>query len=394
MLKFSSYRYCLLLFNAFTLTALLTVLYFLLHTVLNGKWKLGLSRQGIILYAFLFCICFFFSSFGIAETWFWLIQVCTYLWSLIAIITIFTILLQERIVFWHWPVLIISAVLIGGCSESYAVMTLLLGAVLFFSLRGRERRQRRQRRWVVASVIGVLLISFAITASAPGNAVRSSQMPPPAPVRFVFIQLKEFTRLLLLRLPLISGYLVMLSLPWFLLGLQISNKERLTPSQVKKRLVRIVIGSVTFIFITLLPTSYFLSELAPDRGLSMISFVLCMVVGYGFFMGGQLIERETARERGLLGGVLIVYLLFSGGVLVNGLVVQTNIARTYDRAYDERNALLLKLEKEGRKDVVSVAPLPPSGMLYSFEISDDTTDFRNTHLKMGLGLHFSVVRGK
>jgi len=393
VLKYSSYRYCLLLFNLFTWSCLVAVFGYFLNTVINVKAKLEINKRTVFLFSILSAVCFFYSSFGIAETWFWLIQVCTYLWSLIAMCFLFTTLMQERTRFWHWLGVVFAAVLIGGCSESYAVMTLLLlGMQLmspyFFRKKKLVWALAEGKQWIGWVTLVVLLISFAITAFAPGNAVRSAMMPPPGPARFVFVQGKEFVRLLVFRLPLVLCYTGMLSLPWLLLGCRLSEGEGRDGVMLRRKLLRLAAGVVGFIFIMLLPTSYFLSELAPDRGLSLISLVLCLAIGRGYFLIGQYVGMKA--ERGVRG----VYVTLAVCLSVFGLLHQPLVARNYARAYDERNAALLKLEQEGRRSLVKVPMLPPSGMLYSFEITGDTTDYRNEHLKLGLGLHFPIISQK
>ena len=72
---------------------------------------------------------------------------------------------------------------------------------------------------------------------------------------------------------------------------------------------------------------------------------------------------------------------------------QQRIVSTYSVAADQRKEYLLNLQQSGNKKVITVKPLPPSGFLYSSEVTEDTINFRNEHYEDGLGLGFKIKKG-
>src|SRR5207249_2331990 len=83
IVSLNAFKYYHFVINCVTLFTLSFVLYFLLKKILTNKLNIQLSKKLILLYAILLTCSLFFSSYSIGETWFWLVQVCTYLWSII-----------------------------------------------------------------------------------------------------------------------------------------------------------------------------------------------------------------------------------------------------------------------------------------------------------------------
>jgi hypothetical protein len=73
-------------------------------------------------------------------------------------------------------------------------------------------------------------------------------------------------------------------------------------------------------------------------------------------------------------------------------IEEKRITYVYAAAYDNRMQTLIQSKSESSQKEISLAPLPPSGMLYSAEIIADTNDFRNRHLKNYLQLNITPKR--
>ena len=69
------------------------------------------------------------------------------------------------------------------------------------------------------------------------------------------------------------------------------------------------------------------------------------------------------------------------------LLNQKAITSQYAKAYDQR---LHYLKMNSDSPLLELAPLPPSGMLFSAEISVDPAHFSNQHLKKALHLSGKV----
>ena len=73
------------------------------------------------------------------------------------------------------------------------------------------------------------------------------------------------------------------------------------------------------------------------------------------------------------------------------IIQQYSITSNYSKANDARIAYVTDLNKTIEKDtLIILAPLPPSGMLYSTEIANDTTHFTNRELRLGYNLKFHL----
>ncbi len=65
----------------------------------------------------------------------------------------------------------------------------------------------------------------------------------------------------------------------------------------------------------------------------------------------------------------------------------TNIHYNYAKAFDQR----VNFIKENDTQLIQVKPLPYSGYIYSSEITADVNNFKNQHLKNGLGVKNNIV---
>ena len=80
-------------------------------------------------------------------------------------------------------------------------------------------------------------------------------------------------------------------------------------------------------------------------------------------------------------------------MLLFHIIYQSTIASKYSKVNDDRIAYVQELKTSNIKDtLILLTPLPPSGMLYSGEITPDTTHFTNRELKMGYELPFYVAK--
>jgi hypothetical protein len=88
------------------------------------------------------------------------------------------------------------------------------------------------------------------------------------------------------------------------------------------------------------------------------------------------------------GSVAIAFLILSFFI-----IQQLGIVRRYATAYDEREQLLTGLNQWVKSDtIIRVAPLPPPGMLYGAEITDDTSHHTNQHLRSWYKLRFHAIK--
>ena len=132
-------------------------------------------------------------------------------------------------------------------------------------------------------------------------------------------------------------------------------------------------------------------EAGPPRVLILVSFLLTIYfIGSFFFLGYANKVNQKQYRIIKLSSIIIGF-----AVMFFHLYDQYSIAKSYSIANDERIAFITKLNETVTKDtLVSLKPLPKSGMLYSSEISSDTTHFTNMELRIGYNLKYHVISEK
>lgn len=391
--SFIFYQY---VFGIVTLFFLLLIICLIIKRVFRLQLNIDFPVKYSWLFAIILTCCLFFTSYSTGETWFWLVSVCIYLWSIIISLTLFYVLMQKKNNIVQIALLVICSVFIGGASESFAlVIIFLLVAYLFFSNTVLKKNFTElileKRNLSIFTALCFLVISFAITMMAPGNEIRYGALPKADFAHLVWVQLKSFFKIIFIRTPLKLPYLLLFSMPWLVLG------NALSPLSEKVKLFSFIKGNLKFlllftalVFIFLIPTSFVMAELGPDRSLSQVSFLIAFAFALLFFKTGYCVEIKKT----LLQPVKMFVAVCAVAVLLFHVINQYMVTKEYAIAYDKRMHYLLQLKNQQQKETVSLNALPASGMLYSAEISTDTAYFANTFLEYGLHLPFSTKRKK
>ncbi|MBK5284805.1 MAG: hypothetical protein JJE25_05345 [Bacteroidia bacterium] len=386
VLSFHNNNLYLFSFSSITIILLIAVLDSLIRKITKTYSRLILSQHISVLYAIILTTALFFSSYSIGETWFWTVQVCTYLWSILMSLLLLNVLLEKNIKPHHVPLIIISTIFIGGASESFALVNIFLLVVYLTFSNGRFILYPKRNNKIIAALI-FLTASFTVTMLAPGNEVRLGFLPKVSFTETIWIQFKSFIKIDFIKTPILLPNILLFSFPWLILGRFFSGsmpKEKLKSifPAVKKYFVLLIV----LIFIFLIPTSFIMSELGPDRALSQISFFTTFSFSALFYYLGYKVEVSEKIFQTLK----FITLIFSIAVLFYHLSMQFPLTKKYAAAYDQRIELLKKMNQTEQTETIELKPLPVSGMLYSAEISRDTIDFRNQFLKKYLGIEKEI----
>ena len=126
--------------------------------------------------------------------------------------------------------------------------------------------------------------------------------------------------------------------------------------------------------------------MGPKRSLTQISFYLITLCTFLCFYSGytQNVFPKFVTPGFYISSITCLIILVATGVS------QQHIVSTYALALDQRTKALQELNEKGNTTWTKVEPLPPSGFLYSAEITTDTSHFSNLQYQKGLGLHFKV----
>ncbi len=395
VVSISNFKWTLFIFHLFTLVSLITILSLILQQILNIRLKFQLKKHEILLYTIITVMGLFFTSYSIGETWFWVVQVCTYLWCIIMSLVLIYTFLNKKTLWINFLLITIAALFIGGSSESYALINLfLLGGYLFFAnIRFQKPpflylHTSKNLNIKLSIAIIFLLIGFIITMAAPGNGVRYDALPHPSNTMLVWIQMKSFIKIIFFRTPLNLPMLLLFGAPWFLLGNQLQKRtSMLTFFHLTKSGLPYIFTFLTLIFIFLVPTSFIMAELGPDRALSFISFFITLSFSAGLFWAGM---RLTVGDKTIhLLKISIPVIMIT--LLSYHTINQRQITSTYAQSYDDRNSYLETAKQKTNNSRIIVDSLKPSGMLYSAEITNNPNHFSNQFLKDASGVKGEVI---
>lgn len=388
-LQFANAPYFLLVFGILTVSFIGLAIGNLIHRT-NELVGMNMKRNEIVLHSVLLLCTFFFVNFGIAETWFWYTSVCSYLLSLGAFIFLITELSKSKLNFSSFLILIVFPLFIGGASESFAVigiLALLFIFILSFSAHPKLRKLVKTNHRIKLGIALVLLtVSFTITALAPGNSIRLSMLPHPSVGSQVFAPFKAFVKVGFLTFKNQLVFLLLFSLPWFYLGYKQRETVLISWIDFIKKFKLIFIALLVLLFILILPSTLVLNETPPVRALEQFSFVLCFAAALLFFAAGKQVVVNSKRVEFLNRFSTWIMILF----LLACIFKQYHLAGKYAERYDARMKVLIGSSLQTNAALL-LDSLPPSGMLYSAEISVDSNFYSNQHLQHALQLSRGVA---
>lgn len=389
LMNFYDLPYFLFCFNSMLFILFLLVFLKLIKQLFQ-QLSIELESSKLVQFALLFFAGVFFTCFDKAESWFWYTSVCSYLISLLAFLFCIQLIFSESINAIHFVLLFILTAYIGGASESFAFSFLFLLSLAILLTYSKQHQlinllKKSTRNKLLFSSI-VLLLSFAITAIAPGNYERVSLLPKPEPLAQMFQPVKSMAHLMAYSIIPNLHHFFLFTIPWYFIGLNYREKEQTSFKLSISKLLLLFILVMFFCLIFMLPGILILHETPPGRALSLVSFFLYLILSLSFFLLGR---KLVFKPKGLnliakiYGCFMIVYLPFYMG---NQLLVASN----YAEAVDQRMIEISKGREKG-KDIV-LSALPASGFIYSAELSQEADFHSNQHLQHALKLDSPVRR--
>jgi hypothetical protein len=382
----------LLWYQGFSLFSLIAALYFVISQVFK-VYFIPVSSKTSLAYALLFAAGFFFLTFGIDETWFWINASVTYFWPFVfAFLGLGFMLKQTQQFKTNAFFCFLFFFLAGGASYEFAPV-LLMGFSVFLIREGYKNSGNLKKflnqelnRKIVIALLGCGA-GFAINYFGPGNSVRQSAEPPESILHAFPVTAISFVKLMLLDIFPKIPYILFFSVPWIFLGHYL-GKGKAKERKIKPGTVLAISAGlfVILVSISLFIPAYLLSEMGPRRSLTQIAVYLmsmCAILGVYFGYNQDLNPRAVA-----LGFYISVIACI--GILAGTIVSQQTLASNYSRALDQRIKHLKELNAKDNTAWVKLDPLPSSGFLYSAEISRDTAYFSNVQFQKSLSLNFKI----
>lgn len=174
-------------------------------------------------------------------------------------------------------------------------------------------------------------------------------------------------------------------MPWMLLGQEMPSGEKVELKKLLPQFIKSLFVVDMLLFILILPASWILYELAPDRALSQVSLLLTIYSSFVFFYIGYKVKMEKKFSERIV-SVALVLTVF---VLSFHIYNQYSITSKFADEYDKRIKYVMQENSLGRKNTVFFEHLPPSGMIYSDELSADSLS--NIPFEKTYGLKFHVA---
>lgn len=374
------------------LSALLLVagIYFLLWNVFS-KLSLNLTTSQKLFSAASFVALLFFLSVDIGESWFWFCSQSSYMWSIIAFIWGLVFLSNSKYPIFSTIAAVFCFIYVGGSIELYSAIYGLFFTISLF----RNYRKAENIKLFISSNKKLLIvyisfaISFIIFLIAPGNYLRDGLFPEHQFWYSFVITAKSFVKFGILYLPFKIVYILIFAIPFLLLGNTIQpNEIKVFTISFKSFFYRISIVFIITLFIFFFMVAYVMVETGPPRMWFFVSFLLSIYCCSICFYAGYK-DIFNSKQLGLLKNGSIVLGI---GLMIFHLVYQYPIVSSYAKATDTRNEYITELNKTIKGDsLVYLSPLPLPGMLYSTEITSDTTHFTNKELRLGYELKFHVA---
>lgn len=364
-------------------------IYLLLLRIFDAV-KIHLKKTEILNYSILFSAFTFFISFNKGEMWFWVVSTTMYIVSISSFLMGLGYVFSKKKTLSDYFAVAVCFTYAGGASEIYSVFYVLLMAI-FLCLFNKDNLKIYTGDYTGKMISGLFFLSaaFIISFTAPGNEVREGWLPEPSFINAFFVTLKSLVKLILFKISYQVPWIILFSILFIYTGFRFGNPDNKNKfSNYFKLFIISGLLLVILIYFMLFPACYILSEIGPDRSLSLIVFVIgAFCAAWSFFIGYRCILKKK----------IISYLFRSSvaGIFVS--VITTSVLQflkvsEYASALDSRTEFLSGLQERGNKKTITVSPLPPSGFLYSAEISEDTAYFANEHYRLGLNLNFKVKK--
>jgi hypothetical protein len=331
---------------------------------------MNLKRIAQTIYPIIFISILFFCTISPNDTWLWYTSSIIYFWSTIAFFFGINIFFSNKKSFFDFVILGVSAIYIGGSNEPLTFFIIL--SLLFLISKKKE---------LAVSSIGIILIcsSFLINYLSSGTEHRDEITPNLAIIDLVLYTGYSSVKFLFFTIYKTFIPALLLSVPFYLLGKKTTQIHLIKNFNAVKELYLSAIAILLTVVTNQLLVVYVLGGLSPDRaGIASSIVIAIILVRYVFLLGNSHQEKYSVLKN------LIVVNIIS---LVVFNIYYFKVHLLYAKKVDER----VEFIKEVDSKTIFVKPLPNSGYIYSAEITTDADNFKNQHLRNGLGIKNDIV---
>ena len=371
-MQFNQYKYFLYVFNGLSFLLLFYSIYLVLK-ILNKKYEANFNSKTTLLYTLIFSGVFFFFTHFTGQSWFWISASLAYLWSCIFFLFGWSSWLKSKHHFFDYLIIFFCCLYIGGSNEVLALLAILLLFASFF-FKGNAVLK------VVA--LTVMFGSISVNYFSVGTTFRDNLTP-----NLPFIDLVLYVGYGTVKYLFIDFYKTILpaiifGFPFFILGTK-STVQFCKNFNVKTELFKTLMVVFLVVFINQFIVIYSLGGLAPERSTITSSLFGSLAIARFLFLYGNHSKGLNINFKPLLIIIVLLMLVFNG--------VFYSIHKKYSQSVDERITFILSNNKN---EPILLKKLNNAGYLNSAEITADSTNFLNQHLKYGLGIDQQIILGE
>lgn len=348
----------------------------ILHFSFLKFFNTCLDSSTLYLYSILFIASFYYFTFQCSEVWWWVCASVDTLQGIIFLLFGMSLLLKEQKNKFHYFLIFLSFIYVGGGFEIYSLIVESFCFLLFIYCVFKNQSvfyTLRKSTYTKGILIGIISLFFssAISFSAPGNRNRRDAVTKELSLNVIANKqntLVEISKNIFSEKKYILA--AGLSSLWILLGMRLKKDGNADKKIALKKLL--IISLLPFIlsilitwgFQTLLMRGYSI----PVRAWTFSSFsltffccFLCLTIGYSFQFQSHALDYL----------IKVIVPLSIAILLSTNFIMQYKYASVYSRAYDQLISKLIDSRSDGRIKTIAVNKLPESGMLIPLDIADD-----------------------
>ena len=371
------------------LFTILSLVVFILITFLNvsnvfrifQKKLTSYHRLKIINLSIFAVSVIFISTVKIDETWFWLCATCTYLWSVMMLLLGLSWMTTAKSNRLYAFAGLFGFFYLGAASGPLAIVVLCFLLTTFIYAKKLSNYismepQKLRKKAVLGFVF--CLVAFLTLYFGTGNQVREAFFEQISILQSLVLNVKMTGIIFLKRLP--ESVVLILLLCYPLLHFKAASPK------VKinwHRIICVTLLYVGTIYIYQLSITYKTQDVGAFRALFFTSVLTFIYIGIIYFM----LSKSWPSSK--IGAVMFYATLALGPVIFSyHLAEQSSTAPEYSSSYDGRLKVLKFHVKSS--ETLTLEPLKNSGMLYSAEISTDSSNHVNVHLRKAFQLKSAV----
>ena len=340
-----------------------------------------------LIFSLMAVLLFFYGTISIPETWFWYCSSYDYLLPIIAFVFLFNLRPRMSSSIFNsgsnhplsFVIVLLLWAIIFGTSESFALFSVFVFSADY--IYQCTQLKRFQWHWFYTLLLLGLFAFIYLYLQSPGLQSRKQFLHQANPIDTLYINLRALGYLLLKWLPTRFFLLSLISMVFWLLP--IYNNPHSFVSRKSLQIFFIVI--LCLVYVSLLPTSYIMSDRGPDRALTISSMLITLgLFGAIFYIGSKLQEKP----RIIFGRIAALGVILFLCMQLNQQYIQ---APNYAQSVDKRIAIALSSKPNNHgPSSISLPPLAPANYYYPATITSDTTHFSNRFFKIRFDLPLPV----